>query len=309
MPVLIAILLLLFAAPAAHAQPTAFRDCANCPTMVTIPAGEFTMGASPAEEAAEAVPQELRGRSTPLTRIRFATAFAIGQAPVTRAEYARFLTATGHRPDKGCWHLTENADDWTITERAELTWQSPGFPQTDTDPAVCVSWEDAQAYVKWISAQAGHAYRLPSEAEWEYAARGGIIGPRWWPGGLDAACKFANVRDGSLADKIDLERDVTFFPCKDGYAFTSPVTAFPANPFGLLDALGNVWNWTADCWMEDLNGYTANPDLRSRATCPYRVMRGGSWLRFPWLVRAGNRIRFPGRYRLSDVGFRVARPM
>ncbi len=277
MPIIIVVLLLLFMTHPADVQPREFRDCPNCPTMIANPAGGFLMGAPAGEEEAEGVPQQYRGWSTPQQRIRFAQGFAISKSPVTRYEYRQFLELTGYTPSGPCWHLTKTDNGAGFQRRSDLSFLSSGFGQTDDDPAVCVSWTDAQAYVAFLSERAGKRYRLPSEAEWEYAVRGGTTGPRWWPGGRSAACGYANVRDYIFAGENHFKPDETFFPCADGYSFTSPVTAFPANPFGLLDALGNAAVWTQDCWVLNLAGYPTNGTERATGVCTLRVARGGSW--------------------------------
>ena len=162
--------------------------------------------------------------------------FALAKFPITRNQFAAFVEETGYAQAPGCilyslqYHVSPQAD-----------WRQPGFHQTDLDPAVCVSWQDAKAYVGWLnkkstssSASTDHGpYRLPTEAEWEYAARGGTHTARWWGdsiGRLNAPC----ARCGSKWDQKQ----------------TAPVGSFQPNPFGLYDLLGNVSQWTEDCWNE-----------------------------------------------------------
>lgn len=285
-----------------------FRDCPDCPVMVALPAGGFLMGVPAGEEEAEGVPQEFRGRSTPQTRINFPAGVVIGKYPVTRQEYWNFLSATKHPIGPSCWHLTIQSDGGgKFEERSDVNWQNPGFEQTGEHPAVCVSWDDAQAYAGWLSRRTGKHYQLPSEAEWEYAARAGTPGPRWWPGGRANACGYANVRDFSFAGAYNFKRDETYFQCSDGFAHTSPVTAFPANPLGLHDMLGNVWQWTQDCWNPTLAGQPANGTARNVGNCSLRVARGGSWYSDPWIVRAGIRDWVTAGDRGTLTGFRVSR--
>ncbi len=300
--------LLFLVSPASSQGIRQFRDCPDCPVMVALPPGGFMMGAPASEEAAEGVPQEYRGRSAPQTRITFPAGVMIGKFPVTRQEYWNFLSATRHPPGASCWHLTDvGGGSWRYQERPELNWQNPGFSQTPDDPAVCVSWNDAVAYAAWLSQRTGKRYRLPSEAEWEYSARAGTPGPRWWPGGRETACAYANVRDFSLAGHYNFVRNETFFQCSDGYSHTSPVTAFAANPFGLHDMLGNVWQWAQDCWNTDLKGIPTNGNPRLSGDCSLRVARGGSWSDLPWIVRAGSRGRVTAGNRNTITGFRVSR--
>jgi sulfatase modifying factor 1 len=276
--------------------------------MVALPPGGFTMGVPAGEEEAEGVPQEWRGQSVPQTRITFPRGVIIGKYPVTRQEYWNFLSATGHRRGSSCWHLTEQADKtWKFQDRPDVNWEKPGFAQTADHPSVCVNWDDAVAYAEWLSRQTGQRYRLPSEAEWEYAARAGTPGPRWWPGGRASACGYANVRDFSLAGAYNVQRNDSYFQCSDGYANTSPVTAFGPNPFGLHDMLGNVRQWTQDCWNPNLQGQPTNGNPRLSGDCSLRVTRGGSWLNLPRVVRAGNRYGVTAGFRSTNTGFRVSR--
>src|ERR1051325_9826924 len=147
------------------AAGTSFRDCSNgCPEMVVVKQGRFTMGAPAGEEARENLPNQLRGLSVPQHLIKIQHKLAIAKFDVTRKEYAQFVAETNRRDADSC--TTNNASGGFIATNGN--WHSQGFPQTGRDPVVCVSWDDAQAYVAWLSAKTGHAYRLPTEAEWEY---------------------------------------------------------------------------------------------------------------------------------------------
>jgi formylglycine-generating enzyme required for sulfatase activity len=274
--------------------------------MVWVPAGGFTMGVPSGEEEREGVPQEFRGRSTPQLRVTVPR-FALGVHTVTRGECLAFAAATGRPVGASCWHFTDiGGGNWNFRERNGLNWTNPGFSQSGNEPIVCVNWHDASAYAAWLSSRTGRRYRLPSEAEWEYAARAGTPGPRWW-GGREAACAHANVRDFSFAGHYNFQRDSTYFQCADGFAHTAPVGSFPANPFGLRDMLGNVWQWTADCWNPTLSGQPANGAARLTGDCSLRVVRGGAWNSDPGVVRAGFRTWSPPGSRNSNTGFRVAR--
>src|SRR5258708_20849737 len=173
--------------PPARAQTPApgksFRDCSKgCPEMVVVPQGRFTMGAPAGEEERENWPIERRGLSVPQHLGTIRHKFAIAKFDVTREEYAQFV-ADANRPDPDSCTTTA-ASGGLISTNGH--WHSSGFPQTGRDPVVCVSWDDAQAYVAWLSAKAGHVYRLPTEAEWEYAARAGTTAARC--GRDNAAC-------------------------------------------------------------------------------------------------------------------------
>jgi formylglycine-generating enzyme required for sulfatase activity len=293
----------------AQAQPSEFRDCATCPIMVNIPAGAFTMGTPAAEEEAEGVPMRARGIAAPPTPIRIERGFAMSKHPVTLAEFTAFFQASQHMPGNSCYvRVVEAGVMVTFAERRGRDWVLPGIEQLPSEPVVCVSWNDAQAYAAWLSRQTGRTYRLASEAEWEYAARAGTTGPRWWGGGRERACANANVRDHSLASAGgQFVRDDTYFPCSDGFPFTSPVGAFPANAFGLHDMLGNVGVWVADCWNPNLTGIPVDGAARTTGNCAQRVAKGGSWNDSPFNLRAGHR-NFGGQdVRLSIIGIRVVR--
>jgi formylglycine-generating enzyme required for sulfatase activity len=192
----------------------------------------------------------------------------------------------------------------------DRSWREPGFPQTDRDPVVCVNSDDAEAYASWISKETGQHYRLPSESEWEYAARAGTITERLWGNQQDAACLYANVADQSLAGMMDRNAnpDWLFFSCSDKFMFTSPVDMFRPNAFGLYDMLGNVRQWTADVYHNDNNGAPpdGSPWLLGSSSGP-RVLPGGSWIDDPKFVRSGNRLVLGRTLRYSNAGFRLSR--
>jgi formylglycine-generating enzyme required for sulfatase activity len=169
-----------------------FRDCSNgCPEMVAVPPGRFTMGAPAGEEERANWPADRRGNSVPQHLVTIRHKFAIGKFDVTRDEYAQFVAET-HRPDPDSC-ITLAASGTFIPTNGN--WHSPGFPQTGRDPAVCVGWDDAQAYVSWLSAKTGQAYRLPTEAEWEYAARAGTTTARYFSDNPAEFCRHTNVGD------------------------------------------------------------------------------------------------------------------
>jgi hypothetical protein len=166
-------------------------DCSACPEMVVVPAGHFTMGATAYEEERTRVERQYRGRSLPLTEVRITRPFALGRYPVTRAQYAAFVVATGRLPEAGCLRPSRSPQGLALDPDA--TWQSPGFAQTDDHPAVCVSWDDAQAYVQWLAAVTGEGYRLPPKPNGNTPR---APGPRWRAGGakgLAAATRAAAI--------------------------------------------------------------------------------------------------------------------
>jgi formylglycine-generating enzyme required for sulfatase activity len=166
---------------------------------------------------------------------------------------------------------------------------------------------DAEAYLQWLSALTGHRYRLLREAEWEHAARAGTSTGRWWGDDRGTLCRHANGADRSY-DRFRPGEPAVNRECDDGYVFTNPVDAFPANPFGLHDMLGNLWQWTADCFVEN---YDAAPADAAQPVldgdCSRRVIRGGSWHNYPDALRSAARFALPVTMRSSSIGFRVAR--
>jgi formylglycine-generating enzyme required for sulfatase activity len=299
---------LLLAASSASAEDaapgTVLRDCTDCPELVVVPAGSFQMGQQEAEpgRAASAVPQHT-------VTLR---SFAMGRTHVTRAEFARFVAASGYEAGSLCIRLTGRVlPNGAFEAVRDASWQSPGFQQTDRDPVVCVNHADATAYVQWLSSQTGRAYRLPSEAEWEYAARAGTTTVHWWGDGQDDACTSANVRDEAFADRFERTARVAqnMFLCRDGYVETAPGASFRPNAFGLYDMLGNAWQWTADCFNASYEGAPADGSAWMTGDCARRILRGGSWAFQPWGVRSAYRLADPVEGRAADGGFRVARDL
>ncbi len=276
-----------------------FRDCPECPEMVVIPSGSFMMG-SPESET-----ERWEDWGGPVHRVSVRQPFALGRHEVTRGQYAAFVRATGRKQADGCWYWDAEAGE--ANEGKRRNWRSPGFSQTERDPVTCVNWNDAQAYVKWLSKKTGHAYRLPSEAEWEYAARAGTKTARYWGASADDACGYANVHDrtGKRVNKFNW----TIHACNDGYAQTAPVGSFETNAFGLHDMLGNAWEWVEDCWNESYAGAPSDTNVWTAGDCRGRVLRGGSWLYSPWLVRSAYRLRNGIENRFFSYGFRIARTL
>ena len=279
-----------------------FRDCDGtwCPELVVVPSGSYMMG-SPESEA---------GRDDdegPRHRVRIGKPFAVGVTEVTRGEFGRFVRETGHSTGDSCRTYEDGEWDW----RSGVSWRNPGFSQTDGHPVVCVSWADAQAYVKWLSRETGQGYRLPSEAEWEYVARGGKSTARYWGESESGQCRHANGADRALKRRYS-EWEWTVSSCDDGHVHTAPAGTFSANAYGLRDVLGNVWEWVEDCWNEGYTGAPSNGSAWESGDCTHRVFRGGSWDSGPWDMRSAYRVSGPSGSsgsRFDYVGFRVARTM
>ena len=257
-----------------------FKDCAVCPEMVVVPVGSFMMGSPVGEEGRL---EELEG---PRHRVTIASPFAVGVYEVTFAEWDACVGAGGcggHRPE-------------------DLGWGR------GSRPVIRVSWEDGQEYVRWLSRETGETYRLPTEAEWEYVARAGTTTARHW-GERARQCRFENGYDRTA----QAEGRYTGEPpaCSDGYAYTAPVGLFEPNAFGVYDVLGNVREWTQDCWNESYRGAPSDGSAWQSGDCSERVQRGGSWIDSLTPLRSAFRIGYVSDEwgRLTYIGFRVARTM
>jgi formylglycine-generating enzyme required for sulfatase activity len=296
---LLAAALCLASPTAAKAPPKAgatFHDCASaCPEMVVVPPGRFLMGSPPSEPGRD--PDE--EQQHPVT---IGYALAVGKFDVTRDEFAAFAKATS-LPDPAKCNIHINGK-WPGVNG--LNWHNTPFPQTGRHPIVCISWREAKAYAAWLSRKTGHAYRLLSEAEWEYAARAGATAANYWGGDQDRACAYANGVDFSLKD-ADPNTEVVQH-CRDGYAYTSPIGSFKPNAFGLYDMQGDVFQMLEDCYTEGYVGAPTDGSPRLDGKCPCRINRGGSWTSTITGMRAAHReCDDEATTRVVDLGFRVAR--
>ena len=263
MALLLSLVGLLMSLPAAaQRDPASFRDCPQCPEMVVLPAGSFMMGSAPGEEG------RVDDREGPRRQVTIARPFAVGKFEVTFAEWDACVAEGGckHRPDDRGWGRGKQ-------------------------PVINVSWDDVTTeYLPWLSHKTGKAYRLLTEAEWEYAARGETSARYWW--GDQASREHANYgKDRCCA---------------------VPVGQFPANPFGLHDMHGNVWEWVQDCWHASYAGAPADgSEWTGSCAEPTRVLRGGSWNDSPQHIRSAHRARIRPAVRIFGfgTGFRVARAL
>ncbi len=283
---------------------TVFQDCPDCPRMVVIPAGEFTMG-SPASEAGRGVDEG------PPRQVSIAL-YALGRNEVTVAEFRRFADESGYRTEaerdaraQGCSGFIY-ADPLAAGPASQpvTSWRSPGLAQADSHPVLCVSWNDARAYAQWLSKKTGKRYRLPTESEWEYAARAGSVTARYWGDDPVQACRFANVADQSRFQTWSFGQK---HECTDGHYFTAPAGGYSPNRFGLYDMLGNAWEWTADCWNPSYAGAPADGSAWLAGDCAQRVCRGGSWSTVPRFARSATRYKNTADHRDNLTGFRLAR--
>ncbi|MGH8475142.1 MAG: SUMF1/EgtB/PvdO family nonheme iron enzyme [Methylococcales bacterium] len=263
------------------------------PEMVEIPAGRFRMG-SPDSEAGR-TNDEGPQHEVDVPR------FGLGRYEVSFDEYDVFAFLVN--ADGGCANAHE------VTRPSDEGWGR------GNRPVINVSWRDATCYAQWLARKTGKNYRLPTEAEWEYSARAGTQTPRPWPGGLEAACHYANVFDEKSHKEINKRYSIfswEAFPCGDGYPFTAPVGSFPPNEFHLYDMLGNVWEWTQDCWHDNYRNAPENGAAWLEANGGdggRRVIRGGSWFDRPARLRSAYRNwNGPGN-RNDDLGFRLAQDL
>ena len=171
---------------------------------------------------------------------------------------------------------------------------------------VCVSWDDAKAYVAWLRKKTGKGYRLPSEAEWEYAARAGTQTARYWGNNPNEACRYANVADTTTGPSGNTW--TKRHECSDGFWFPAQVASFVANNFGLHDVIGNVWEWVEDCYHDSYTGAPGDGSAWTSGGCSVgRVLRGGSWYDYPQIARSAKRGRCVSTLRNISDGFRLAR--
>lgn len=257
-------------------------DGPDFPEMIVVPHGHFTMG-SPPQEANRHSDEGIAHSVT------IAYDFAVGKYPVTVGEFARFIRATHY--DAGSTCKTFEGGTWD-DHRPGRNWRNPGFAQSADDPVVCMNLADAQAYAAWLSRVTHHAYRLLSEAEYEYVNRAGTTTPWWW--GNDIAANRANCLScGNPA-------------LHDG---TVPGGRFAPNGFGLYDTTGNAWSWVADCWQDGYDGAPTDGSAFRGGDCTQHVERGGAWFYIPGSLRSAIRAKDPNGLRNYHNGFRVARTL
>jgi len=277
----------------------------NGPDLVVIPLGSFQMG-SPERE------RDRRADEGPEHTVQIGRAFALARNELTVAEFRRFIEATRYQTDADRAGSSSYYDERAgrIATGAGINWDKDyrGEPATPTLPVVHVSWNDAAAYVAWLSERTGKVYRLPSEAEFEYAVRAGTKTRYWWGDGGPSRVLENVTGDG---DRSTSERSWTkAFPrYDDNYWGPAPVGKFAANPFGLLDMAGNVSEWVEDCWHDSYLRAPADGTAWVNKGCERRVVRGGSWGSPPEQVRSATRLGTAPSVRSARVGFRVARDL
>ena len=270
---------------AAQTRPDSmFRDCLSCPEMVLVPAGSFLMGSPSSED----------GRHSdegPRRRVTIESAFAVGVYEVTFEEWDACAAAGGcggRRPEDAGWGRGRR-------------------------PVTNVSWQDGQLYVEWLSEETGEEYRLLTEAEWEYVARAGTETARYWGDSESDQCRYVNGFDRELASTnargraLLEENGLGVASCSDGQGEgTAPAGSYEPNAFGLYDVLGNLTEWTEDCWNTSYSGGPLDGSAWNSGDCSQRVLRGGTWGYPPEYLRSASRFKFSAEHRDNGMGFRVA---
>ncbi|MBT3238188.1 MAG: formylglycine-generating enzyme family protein [Rhodospirillaceae bacterium] len=249
----------LLASSASATEPgKTFQDCETCPKMVVVPTGSFTMGSDGRHKY-----------ERPSREVTIAKPFAIGIYEVTFDEWQACFDEAGCKrvPDDHKWGK-------------------------DTRPVMNITWFETQEFTEWLSKKTGHTYRLPSEAEWEYAARAGTTTEFWW--GDEVGENLGNCRN-----------------CKSEWSKkgSAPVGSFAPNPFGLYDVHGNEWEWMEDCWTPNQIDAPTDGSARMDGDCGSRVMRSGSWYYFSKNMRSAWRFKNDARVKSYGIGMRVVREM
>ena len=280
------------AVPQPH--PT-FKDCANCPEMVALPAGEFMMG-SPMDErgrqGAEGLPR----------RVVIPKPIAIGKFEVTVDQFSAFVAETGMTEKNLCHVMVEIDGTRGVWGPPEASFREPGFEISGSQPVVCVSLHEAQAYVMWLRRRTGKPYRLLTEAEWEYAARAGTSTTYSFGDDETALCGYARFAD--LGSRLGWGNT-----CRSDTAAYGPlpVGSLKPNQWGIFDMHGNAWEWVEDCWTPIPSEIPTDGSAFSRAgSCEVGVMRGGSWAAGRAKVRSATRWPMTATSHYHHIGFRIA---
>ncbi|CAN5612105.1 formylglycine-generating enzyme family protein [soil metagenome] len=279
--------------------------------LVRIEPGEFLMGSTDAQ-IEQIVKLFLVTNRTwyddekPQHRVEITKPFYLGIHEVTVGQFRRFVEETNYRTDAekdSAGGRGWNEAKGQFESGSQYTWRNPGFAQTDDHPVVNVSHNDAVAFCEWLSGKDGRTYRLPTEAEWEYACRAGTRGVWGESDDPESLARIANVADATVKRKYP---DWTCIKGDDGFLYTAPVGSFAPNAFGLYDMIGNVWEWCADGY--DASYYASSPaaDPPGPSGVSGRVIRGGGWINDPQSCRPAYRGRSTPTLRNGNLGFRVA---
>ncbi len=274
--------------------------------LVLIPAGEFTMGSPDTDTDAKA-------QEKPQHRVRITRPFYLGATEVTVGQFRRVVERAGYRTEAetdGKGGLGWDVATGTFHNGPQYTWRNPGFAQTDEHPVVMVSWNDALAYCKLLSEMEGlklyDGYRLPTEAEWEYACRAGTTSRYQFGDDPEMLPLVGNVPDGSIKAEYPDFKNPTI-AARDGFSNTAPVGQFRPNAFNLYDMHGNVWEWCQDGYDKNYYGQSPGADPAGPLGASARVLRGGAWVSNPLNARSAMRSGTTPGFRNYDLGFRVVR--
>ena len=276
-----------------------------------VPAGTFAMGSSKDEQDTATKSLERAGvkgfdfsDESPRHKVTITDPFYIGIHEVSRELFAVFVRDAEYKTDaeREGFAWVFSGGKWEKKDGA--SWKNPGFDQTDRHPVVCVSWNDARAFCEWLAKKSRMQVRLPTEAEWEYACRAGTATAYQWGDDPQKGEGWLNGADLTAAEKYNFNKSVdNLFMWQDGFAATAPGGSFKANPFGIYDMHGNVFEWCGDWYGRYADGDQENPT--GPANGQFRVARGGAWYDVPWHCRAANRVRDIPTYCRINVGLRV----
>lgn len=283
-----------------------FLDTAGqAPAMVVVPTGTFTMGSPESENGHDA-------NEAPAHEVQVSKGFAMARSAVTIGQFRDFVRSSGYVPQSQSLGGGSVYDEQSggLRDDASATWQDDyaGKPGQDRLPVINVSWNDAKAYADWLSKRSGKTYRLPSEAEFEYALRAGSTTRYWWGDG-NPTSRVENLTGGNDRSGSGRRWSNAFTGYKDGYWGPAPVMSFAPNPFGLYDMGGNVSEWVADCWHDNYVRAPRTAEAWVNPGCARRVIRGGSWGSAPNMVRSAYRQGASADLRNARVGFRVVREL
>jgi formylglycine-generating enzyme len=260
-----------------------------------VPKGKFLMG-SPKEEKG-------RGNDEDLHEVEITKDYWLGRTEVTVGHFKAFVADTEYETEAekgaGAYGWDDAKKEWKKDK--SYNWKNPGFAQTDEHPVVCVSWNDTKAFCDWLAKKSGKDVRLPTEAEWERACRGGTATRYHFGADEEDLAKYANVADASFRKATTKTWGIK---ADDGHAFTAPVASFTKNQYGLHDMHGNAWEWCSDWYGSDYYGVSPKKDPQGPISGAARVLRGGSWDDHPENARAALRFWIAPAAR-DDYGFRA----
>lgn len=287
--------------------------------LTLVPSGEFMMGNSESAEntamffnkafRADFLSAEEFKDECPQHRVRVTRPFYLGTHHVTRGQFRRFVEDCGYKTQveklPGVWRL--NRETKELEFRTDYSWRNVGFQQTDEHPVVAISWNDATAFCEWLGRKEKREYRLPTEAEWEFACRAGTNTRYWCGDDPEVVAKVGNIADAAFDANSPIRNSRWRVKSSDGYVFTAPVGKFKPSAFGLYDMHGNAWQWCSDWYGKDYYGKSPRDDPKGPTTGVDRVLRGSSFIAVAFHCRSSSRMRNAPVVQANHIGFRVAR--